>query len=232
MVILKNPRKKIIDSINYQHNFFDYKVQPGDILNIVISSIGSSEFEIFNKEYESLGNIQMGESSIFLNGYLVNSDGEIYLPITGTIKVSDLTIEEINSKVEEILSDYIKHFTVNIKLSIFKVTIIGEVRNPGTFNVYNTQINIIQALGMAGDITDLGNRKAIKIIRKTPTGSLTFLIDSSTDQIIGSKEFYLHPNDIIYVEPLKAKVLRVNSPAIQITLSVLTLGLIILNLTR
>jgi polysaccharide biosynthesis/export protein len=207
-------------------------IQPGDLLDFNISSVSSSQMELFNKEYGSQPTMQGNEATIYLNGHIVNEKGEIELPLIGIVKVSGLTTSEISILVKEKLDTFVKYVTVSTKLTNFKITILGEVRTPGSFTVYNSKISILQALGQAGDITDVGNKKNIKLIRTSEKETYTTVLNLSKSDIINSPYYYLQPNDILYVEPMKIKAVRTNSPTIQVALSLVTLVFLILNFTK
>jgi polysaccharide biosynthesis/export protein len=231
LLILQN-KKAVKDSSAFKNPISAYKIQPGDVLSIEISSSSSNQLDLFNKEFSGPQTMQSNEASVFLKGHIVSEKGEIELPLIGVVSVTNLTTDEISIKVKEKLEEYISYTTVSTKLTNYRITILGEVRHPGTFLIYNSNFNVLQALGLAGDITEIGNKHKVKLIRKTPDGSDVFLVDVSNEDIIGSPNFYLYPNDVVYVQPMKAKVLRVNTPAIQATISLITLVFLVLNFTK
>jgi polysaccharide export outer membrane protein len=220
LLYLKPDSPKQVESFTID-TIYQYKIQPGDMLGIDITSTVASQIEIFNKKFENQE-----------QGYIVNREGNIELPLVGVIKVNNLTTEEINAEIKKSLNTYIDYVTVTTKLISFRITVLGEVKVPGTFPVIKERINIYEALGMAGDLTDYGNRKKVKIIRKTLMGSDLIVINIQEKNILSSEYYYLRPDDIIYVEPLKPKALRVNSPTIQIAITGITLLFVILNFTR
>ncbi|MDO9137013.1 MAG: polysaccharide biosynthesis/export family protein, partial [Lutibacter sp.] len=166
--------------------------------------------------------------------YLVNSDGDINFPVLGKIKVEGFTIKEITSHLTEALAVYIKNPIVNIRLTNFKVTVLGEVQKPGTYPVPNERISILEAIGLAGDLTIQGKRKNMVLIREQ-NGKRTFIdIDLTNKEILNSPYFYLAQNDVLIVEPNKTKI---NSSAVGpnigvIFASISTLISIIVLITR
>ena len=106
------------------------------------------------------------------------------------------------------MDEYINHATVIVRLVSFKISIIGEVNDPGVYLVLDDQINLIQALSLAGDIIVYGNRSKINLIRRTSEGTIIKHLDLTDNRILESEYYYLKPNDIVYVEPLKAKRFR------------------------
>ena len=198
-------------SIEYENErTFNYKVQPGDNLYIRIASLDEKFAAYFNfmnqGSYMNSGTTySSGNASIYLNGYTVGEDGNIDMPFVGDVYVKDLTISEIQSKVQEIMNEYLRETVVYVKLGVFNLTILGEVARPGQYQIYQSDINIFQAIALAGNATDFANKSEIKIIHQTPKGSQITRINLNDASILSSPDYYLKPNDIIYVEPLKTK---------------------------
>ncbi len=213
--ILYLQKEQMIDSITsieYQNKrSFDYKVQPGDNLYIRVSSMDKNFSEFFNNS----GNNSMGSGggtgntsgnpSIYLNGFSVSDEGTINFPYAGTIYVKDLTIDEIQQKIQNIIGEYQKETIVYVKLGLFNLTILGEVSKPGQYQVYQSDINLFQALALAGNATDFANKKNVKIIHQTTEGSQIVRVNINDADILSNPQYYLKPNDIIYVEPLGIK---------------------------
>ena len=186
-------------SIVYENErTFDYKVQPGDNLYIRIVSLD-------DKFTASGSSNSSGNASIYLNGYSVGEDGNIDMPFVGDVYVKDMTVDEIQYKVQNIMNEYLKEAIVYVKLGVFNLTILGEVLNPGQYQVYQSDINIFQAIALAGNATDFANKANVKIIHQTPEGSQIVKVNLNDADILSSPDYYLKPNDIIYVEPLKTK---------------------------
>lgn len=182
------------------------KIQQNDILSINVSALDAEAALPFNL-FEA-GNTTSLPKPIT---YLVNSDGEINFPVLGKIKVEGFTTKEITNNLTEALAVYIKNPIVNIRLTNFKVTVLGEVKSPGTYPVPNERISILEAIGLAGDLTIQGKRKTVVLIREQ-NGKRTFIdIDLTSREILNSPYFYLVQNDVLIVEPNKSKV---NSSAV------------------
>ena len=198
-------------SVEYENErHFDYKVQPGDILYIKIASLDEKFSAYFNAMDE--GNLSAtsssysaGNSSMYLKGYIVDAEGYITLPIIGLIQVKDMVIADIQETVQQSLNEYMKETTVYVKLGNFSITILGEVTRPGQYQVFQPDINIFQAMALAGNATDFANKANIKIIHQTPKGSQIVRVNINDADILSSPDYYLKPNDIVYVEPLKLK---------------------------
>ena len=191
-------------SIEYENErHFDYKVQPGDILYIKIASLDEKFSTYFNSVMGSNNNTS--ENSLYLNGYNIDEEGYIELPIIGKMQVKDNTVAEIQEKVQLSMNEYLKETVVYVKLGLFNLTILGEVARPGQYQVYQSDINIFQAMALAGNATDFANKSKIKIIHQTPNGSQIVRVNINDADVLSSPHYYLKPNDIIYVEPLKSK---------------------------
>lgn len=196
-------------SIEYENErHFDYKVQPGDILYIKIASLDerfAAYFNTTNNSPSGGGGNSSGNASLYLNGYNIDAEGYIDLPIIGKVQVKDKTIAEIQETVQLLMNEYLKETVVYVKLGVFNLTILGEVAKPGQYQVYQSDINIFQAMALAGNATDYANKSNIKIIHQTPKGSQIVRININDADVLSSPHYYLKPNDIIYVEPMKIK---------------------------
>ncbi|HEY9169460.1 MAG TPA: polysaccharide biosynthesis/export family protein [Lutibacter sp.] len=182
------------------------KIQQGDILSINVSAIDAEAALPFNL-FEA-GNTTSIPKPIT---YLVNADGEINFPVLGKIKMEGHTTKEITNHLTEALTPYIQKPIVNIRLINFKVTVLGEVKSPGTYPVPNERISILEAIGLAGDLTIQGNRKTVMLVREQ-NGKRTFVdIDLTSREILNSPYFYMAQNDVLIVEPNKSKI---NSSAV------------------
>jgi len=210
----------------------DYKLQPGDILDINVSSNVSSDIEVFNKKFDGVSTPNNNSTPIsnYIYGYLINNNGCIDIPFIGLVKATGLTCNQLNDTIKLKLFEYINYANVTTKLGVFRITVLGEVLQPGTKDLVNQyNLNIFQAIGYAGDATDIANKKKVKLIRRYNDQTIVVKLDLSRVDMIASEYYYLQPNDVIYVEPLRAKVVRSNSSNIALALSALTFVLVLLN---
>jgi polysaccharide export outer membrane protein len=143
-----------------------------------------------------------------LQGYLVSNDGKINLPILGEIEVKNLTFTQVESKIQgELISrQLLKNPIVVCRILNAKVTVLGEVRNPGTYTFYENNLTILQALGLAGDLNINGVRKNIKVIRMENNQQKIGEIDLTKKDWMKSPFYFIKPNDVIIVNPNTAKV--------------------------
>lgn len=181
----------------------DFIIQNNDILSISISSLNAEASAIFN-----MGNNFASGSSAQSSGYLVNSDGNIQLPILGNIKATGLTKKQLkdtitNSLLEKkLLLDPI----VNIRNLNFKVTVLGEVAHPTVVTAPTEKISMLEALGLAGDLTIYGKRENLLLIREVNGKKQVRRVDLTSKNFFLSPYYYLQPNDVVYVEPNKTKI--------------------------
>lgn len=188
-------------------------VRPDDVLNITIQTLDPSANAILNQ-----GNLPASSGAVsqtsnanisqaIISGYLVDKDGFVHLPYIGDVLVKGLTSQQVKQLITEKISVYFKDPVVNIRFTNFKITVLGEVRNPTTFLLPNENPTIFDALGLAGDITIFGRRDNVMLIRADADGKREIVklnLDSSST--ITSPYFYLKPNDVLYVEPTQDRV--------------------------
>ncbi len=181
-------------------------IQPSDILDIKVHSMNAELAAPFNIIPKSaIGMSNATTTSLRLHGYLVNQKGVIDFPVLGTIPVQGLDSEELKETLQNKLETYLKDPVVNIRLLNFKVTVSGEVNEPGSFNIPNERITLPEAITMAGDLTNYATRDSILIIRELD-GYRTFKrVSMQSLDLFESDFYYLKQNDLIYIEPQKAK---------------------------
>lgn len=209
----------------------NYKIQKQDILYVNIHSTNKDINELLNPNLSAASSGAFREpSSIFVNGYTVSDSGYITLPMIGDVYVYNLTQDEIKLRIKNQAEDYIKNPIVNIRLLTFKFTVIGEVNTPGTFTNFNNQLTILEAIGTAGDITDYGDRKKVLVLRPTKEGTFTYRVNLLDKNLLQSEGFFLLPNDIVIIEPIKSKPFQLNLPitTLLISTSISTISTLIL----
>lgn len=206
-----------------------YRLRPNDILSVKVkSSTEAGISDIFNiTPTTNFFNVDAG--NVYLQGYSVDSDGAITLPILGKVVVKDLTVEDAQDLIQAEANKYLKNATVIVKLVSFKITVLGEVNQPGHYYAFNNQLTLPEGLGLARDLTELGNRRKVKLIRQTPTGSEVVLLNLNDPDLLKSKYYYLMPNDVLYVEPFRANTGRSNAQLLTLVFSGLTTAILILN---
>lgn len=190
-------------SINYvNERSVNYRLQPGDNLYLhFINTIDERSTLLLNGDANRLSS----DASIYLNSYTLDEEGFIEMPLIGKIELQNLTVDEAKDRLQTELNKYINETTIIVKLSNFNLTVLGEVNRPGTFKVYQSQINLFEAVALAGNMTNFAKNDEVKIVRQTDNGSEIITVDMGSADILTSPYYYLKPNDIVYVEPLKIK---------------------------
>lgn len=160
-------------------------------------------------------------------GYLVDKEGNITMPMLGTFQVAGLTTAEVREAVTTAASKYFKDPTVQVRFANFKITVIGEVTQPATYTVPNEKVTLLDAIGMAGDLTIYGKRENVLLIRDNAGKKEFIRLDLTAYDTFNSPYFYLKQNDIIYVEPGKGRLAALNNTtrqAVSIAVSVVSLA--------
>ncbi len=182
-----------------------YRVQSGDNLYIRVVTLDEKSTFLLNPLSSGSSQNISNDASVYLNSYNITETGYLDFPMIGNIFVKNLTVEEIKLLIEQKLQTYMKQFIVIVKLVNFNITMLGEVNRPGQYKIYQDNINIFEAVSMASDLTDFANRNKVAIIRQTKTGSKVIYLDMTKRDFLTSPYYYLKPNDIIYVQPVKGK---------------------------
>jgi len=210
----------------YKPNKSDYLIKPNDNLYIRVTSPDERTSSFLNNETNSSNRIETPMSG-YLAGYRVNPDGSIDYPFVGKIYVAGLTLEKVRKKIELAVSKYLEQSNVTVKLLNDNITVTGEVHNPGRFTLYAEEINILEAISLAGDMTDFANRKKVRLIRKDGDTPQMIIINTLDDNIMFSPYFYLKPGDIVYVEPRRLKSWQLSAIPIGLALTVLNTAILV-----
>lgn len=234
MLLLKDTKMKTETlSENYVNDrSVNYRLQPGDNLYIrVLNALDEKAAITFNGDYMNRA-ATSGDASVYLQSYSVDESGCIEMPLVGRIEVKNLTVEEAKNKLQNSINQYVSGTTLIVKLSNFNVTVLGEVNKPGMYKIYQSQVNLFEALSMAGNVTTFAKNHEVKIVRQTDTGSEVVVVDLGQADILSSPYYYLKPNDIVYVEPLKIKQWGFSTFPYSTVISVITLGITLFTLLK
>jgi polysaccharide export outer membrane protein len=223
----ENEEDKALIEKSIKLNQQPYRVQVGDLLSINIKSTDAKLVAMFQPvEAQNAGNGMQSDQTLYFNGFTVNKHGNIEIPILGEINVLAFTIDEIEQTInDKLLKEYFnkkEDLFVLVKLAGLRFTVTGEVANTGIFTLYQERVNVIEALASAGDITTVGNRKDVLIIRKYPQGQKIHHIDLTSIEAFNSPYYYIQPNDMVYVKPLKQKSLGTGTTLVQSITTVVT----------
>jgi polysaccharide export outer membrane protein len=203
-----------------------YRLQTNDVLSITIKAIDPKLVAIFSPSNE--GNAAgKSESALYFDGFTVDDHGNIRIPVLGELNVIGYTLDEIRVRVEkQLLAEYFNkeaNIFVTVKLAGFRYIINGEIGSTGTKTLFQEQVTIMEAIANSGDITITGDRKAVTIMRKTPTGVIMQDLDLTDINVMQSPYFYLQPNDYIYIKPLKQKTWGTGKTGIESLGTIITL---------
>lgn len=201
-----------------------------DNLFINIYGVDLGQLEIFTKQ-NSL-NQNYTEYSLFMQGYVIDNNGNIELPIVGKIYLKGKTLAQAKESIQKSIDEYVVGAVVEVRLLSFQITLLGDVRKPGTYSFFNKEVNILDALGKAGDINDFGDRSNLLIIRKQIGKTTTFNVDLTSSDFFSNAGYWLEPNDIVYVKPLRAKMMSINGTTISVVLASVTTLILFLTYMR
>ena len=203
-----------------------YRLQTNDVLSITIKAIDPKLVAIFSPSNDG-GAGGKSESGLYFDGFTVDDHGNIRIPVLGELNVIGYTLDEIRVRVEkQLLAEYFNkeaNIFVTVKLAGLRYTINGEIGGPGTKIMFQEQVNIMEAIANSGDITITGDRKAVTVMRKTPTGVEMHDLDLTDINVMQSPYFYLQPNDYIYIKPLKQKTWGTGKTGIESLGTIVTL---------
>ncbi|MDB5262703.1 MAG: sugar transporter, partial [Adhaeribacter sp.] len=186
------------------------KIQTDDMLSITVSTLSPESNTLFNGGALGTTNSPVPASQDNDNGYLVDDNGAINFPVIGQIKLEGLTKEEAVEKLTTEIAKHVKKPIINIRFLNFKISVIGEVNKPSTYTIPTEKINLLQAIALAGDLTPYGKRDNIALIREKEGTRNVVKLNLNNKELLDSPYFYLQQNDIIYVEPDKARAAQTN----------------------
>ena len=208
----KGYKEIVINEVNQQDTLYDARIQPKDLLSITVNTSDPQAAAPFNLTMQTSINVAQANSTYVtsqptLQQYLVNNEGEIDFPVIGKLKIGGLTKTAAEKLVREQLRPYLKETPiVTVRMSNYKISVIGEVNHPGTFTINNEKVNLFEALAMAGDMTVYGIRSNVKLIREDNNGQRNIIsLNLNEQNILHSPYYYLQQNDILYVTPNKTK---------------------------
>ena len=197
---------------NRSEYLYDAHIMPKDVLTITVSTVNpeaSAPYNLIVRNTLTSTSSSIGTSSGSLQTYLVDNNGTIEFPVLGTLQVGGLTKAQCEQMIHDKLRPYMnasENPVVTVRMSNYKISVLGEVARPGMFTVGNEKINILEALAQAGDLTIYGVREKVKLIRENSQGKKEIhTLNLNDADIISSPYYYLQQNDIVYVEPNKVK---------------------------
>jgi len=215
-------------------NYSPLIIQPGDLLALQVTSLNHDADAVFNYNLERPNGLnavgRAEQTAVF--GYLVDPSGNIHLPLAGNVKVSGLTSDAISALLETKLSDYLTGANIKVRIQNFKVSVMGDVKNPGVYNIPDERVTLPEALTMAGDLNTTGIRNNILLVREIEGKREYIRLDLGSKSIFNSPYFYLKNNDMIYVQPNRDKVAATDSAFQKVALLISALSLVAIFFTR
>jgi len=187
-------------------NSYNPIIRPDDMLTINVSALDQDAVRPFNLPAVTFIDGTSASGRTVLQNYLVDSNGNIDYPVLGVLKLAGLNRIQATTLIKDMLTEYIKNPIVNIRNVNFKVTVLGEVERPGSFIIPNERITIVEALGLAGDMTIQAKRKNVLVVREENGKKVSIRVDMTSESVFNSKAYYLIQNDVVYVEPNNSRV--------------------------
>lgn len=201
----------------YRQASVSYKpimIKPDDILQV--------DIDIMDNKLSALSGTRQTSNTALLEaetrgvtGYLVDQNGNINLPLLGTVRAAGKTTNALKEEIQLKAEAYYNNPVVNVRLSNFEISVLGEVNKPGTYYIKGERASVLDALGLAGDMTIYGRRDNILLIRQQEEGQQIFRFNINDGQVLSSPFFYLQQNDVVYVEPSEAKAAQTDAQRMQ-----------------
>ena len=237
---LKHPELIVTDSIirAYKSGQLHYELQPYDVVDIKIASPTPEEYNPFHIADPYItagmvsGNSQNGGMGMQNRGYRIDPWGYLELPVIGKLRAAGLSIEQLEDTINILAVKQLEEPVTKVNLLNFKFSVMGEVESEGVLYSNDHMLTIVQALAMAGGIGEFGDLSRIKVIRKIEDTNYVFYVNMLEETYLSSEFYFVHPNDVLIVSPLKARgYLKYMSPNLSIISSIISLVVSILALT-
>lgn len=209
----------------------DYLLKSSDELYVQISSlddVGENLLTGINTQ-QSLLLSTMQPYGASLMSYVIDKEGYLTLPVVGEILAKDKTLTQVSDKIKEAYTKILNQPIVSVKLVNRYISVLGEVKNPGHFSYSQDKLTIYDAIGLAGDITDYGNRKEITITRNENGKNFCISVNLTNPEILASEFYYIRPNDIIYIKPMRKRYWDLKQFPYTVILTTLTTAILIYN---
>lgn len=211
----------------------EYRIQPNDNLYVSIISSNAEMNEIYNPatvgNARAINNIWQTQAGQLIQGYLVEPDGNVTLPIVGKINVVGKTMREAEGDIQQAAQQFLKEVTAKVRVINYKITVMGEVEQPGVYFNYNYEYTVLDAISSAEGINNSADLRNVLVLRQTKEGSKSFKLNLNSRSALGSEGYFLQPNDVVVVQPSKYKNVELRLPIYTVALSTVTTFLLVLN---
>ena len=211
----------------------EYKIQLNDNLYVSILSPNLEMNDIYNPatvgNIRAINNIWQNLPGQFIQGYMVEPEGNVTLPLIGKISVVGKTIREAEALIQAKAQELLKDVTAKVRVINYKITVLGEVKSPGVYYNYNYEFTVMDAISSASGTTNSADLKNVLVLRQTPEGSKSFQMNLNSKSGLSSEGYFLMPNDVVMVQPSKYKNVELRLPLYSVALSTITTFLLVLN---
>jgi polysaccharide biosynthesis/export protein len=207
----------------------DYRLKPNDELYIQITSLDDAAASIFSaagtQQLYYMATVQPYGASLI--SFTIDKEGYVLLPVIGKILVKDKTTSEVSELIKTSLANILSQPVVTVKLVNRYVSVLGEVQRPGHFAYAQDKLTILDAIGLAGDMTDYANREEVILTRNENGKNIRIPVDLSRSDILASNYYYIRPNDVVYIKPLRKKFWGLRQFPYNVILGTITTALLI-----
>lgn len=225
------PKDSVVRSYTYQD--FEYKIQPEDILSIRFESLTPDEYNFLTKEVAVAGQGLNQQANPLLIGELVDAEGNVPFPVIGKVHVAGLTVYQAQDTLQNIANQYLQNPLVKVRLINFRITILGEVNKEGSITFTNNRVNMMEAIGLAGGLTDLADKRNVKLIRLKDGKTDVQYLDLLSEDFVKSPYFFVNQNDVLIVPALRQRPYRKYfGQNVSLIVSLVSLIVLTINLSR
>lgn len=221
----------------YYNKPVPYKLKPFDILTINISTTSKKIKEIFSSQTQTKNTANANQQSdVSASGFMINDSGYIHIPVLGDFKAENKTVSELKYLIKKRTDEFVSDAVLDVRLANFKIKFFGEINGSQTINVVKEEIDILEAISLAGGVSEYGDKTKIRVMRPFAGGNEVFLVDITKADLLESNKFYLYSNDMVIVDPRPIKVIMSNYRDVTFFISALstlsTTFLLFLNLSK
>jgi polysaccharide biosynthesis/export protein len=205
-----NKKDLPIDSVvrAYPRVEYEYHVQAEDILSVRFESLTPKDFDFLSQGQAQNQNINLTTGASLMIGELVDHNGEIPFPVLGNVKVAGMTVYQIQDKLQGISNQYLDSPVVKVRLINFRFSLLGEVNREGTTVLFNNRVNMLEAIALAGGMTDLADKGSVKLLRQRNGKTEVIYLNLLSEDFIESPYYYVYQNDILIVPALRQRPYR------------------------